>query len=215
MSAPTERLTPGDPRPPARIPDHTLLRVIGRGSYGEVWEARNVMGTPRAVKIVRRDDFESTRPFEREFEGIQRYEPVSRTHAGLVQVLHVGEDREAGYFYYVMELAENADPGSIIYRPRTLRSDLQARGGLPVEECIEIGITLASALGHLHRAGLVHRDVKPSNIILVDGMAKLADVGLVAQLSDSRSLVGTEGYFAPEGTGKPRSDVYSLCKLLY
>jgi WD40 repeat protein len=215
MSAPTERLDLGDARPPVRIPDHTLLRVIGRGSYGEVWEARNVMGTPRAVKIVRRDDFESARPFEREFEGIQRYEPVSRTHAGLVQVLHVGEDRDAGYFYYVMELAENADPGSVLYRPRTLRGDLQARGGLPVEECIEIGITLASALGHLHRAGLVHRDVKPANIIFVDGMAKLADVGLVARLSDSRSLVGTEGYFAPEGTGKPRSDVYSLGKVLY
>jgi WD40 repeat protein len=217
MSAPTQRLHHGEARPPVRIPDHTLLRVIGRGSYGEVWEARNVMGTPRAVKIVRRDDFESARPFEREFEGIQRYEPVSRTHAGLVQVLHVGEDREAGYFYYVMELAENADPdpGSVLYSPRTLRGELNARGSLPVEECIEIGITLASALGHLHRAGLVHRDVKPSNIIFVDGMAKLADVGLVARLSDSRSLVGTEGYFAPEGTGKARSDVYSLGKVLY
>ena len=67
-------------------PDHPLRRVIGRGSYGEVWEARNVMGTPRAVKIVRRQDFDSARPFEREYEGIQRYEPVSRTHAGLVQV---------------------------------------------------------------------------------------------------------------------------------
>jgi WD40 repeat protein len=202
-------------RPPLRIPDHTLLRVIGTGSYGEVWEARNVMGAPRAVKIVRRDDFQSDRPFAREFEGIQRYEPVSRTHAGLVQILHVGEDREGGCFYYVMELAENADPGAVLYRPRTLRSDLQSRGALPVEECLEIGTTLASALGHLHRAGLVHRDVKPSNIIFVGGMAKLADVGLVARLSDTHSLVGTEGYYAPEGTGQPRSDVYSLGKVLY
>jgi len=215
MSAPTERLRHDGDRPPLRIPDHTLLRVIGRGSYGEVWEARNVMGTPRAVKIVRRDDFESARPFDREFEGIQRYEPVSRTHAGLVQVLHVGEDRAGGYFYYVMELADNADPGAVLYRPRTLRGEIQSRGRLPVVECIEMGITLASALGHLHRCGLVHRDVKPSNIILVDGMVKLADVGLVAKLSDSRSLVGTEGYYAPEGTGKPRSDVYSLGKVLY
>ena len=71
MSAPTEILPVSgvELRTPVAIPDHTLLRVIGRGSYGEVWEARNVMGTPRAVKIVRRHDFDSARPFEREFEG--------------------------------------------------------------------------------------------------------------------------------------------------
>lgn len=212
---PTTAITgSGDLRPPPAIPDHTLLRVIGRGSYGEVWEARNVMGTPRAVKVVRRDDFDSARPFEREFEGIQRYEPVSRTHTGLVQVLHVGRDAADTCFYYVMELADDAAGGGD-YRPRTLRGELQQRKALPVEECLEVGISLASALGHLHRAGLVHRDVKPSNIIFVDGVAKLADVGLVARLSDSRSLVGTEGYFAPEGTGQPRSDVFSLGKVLY
>jgi WD40 repeat protein len=214
MSAPTEITGPGAGGGPPQIPDHTLQRVIGRGSYGEVWEARNVMGTPRAVKVVRRDDFDSARPFEREFEGIQRYEPVSRSHAGLVQVLHVGRDAEGAGFYYVMELADSVADGAE-YRPKTLRSELQSRKALPVEECIEIGISLASALGHLHRAGLVHRDVKPSNIIFVDGVAKLADVGLVAQLSDSRSMVGTEGYFAPEGTGQARSDVFSLGKVLY
>ncbi len=56
------------------IPDHTLLSVIGRGSYGEVWLARNVMGTLRAVKVVRRDAFDSDRPYLREFEGIRRCE---------------------------------------------------------------------------------------------------------------------------------------------
>ena len=68
------------------IPDHTLRRPIGRGAYGEVWLARNVMGTPRAVKIVWRRQFESDRPYEREFAGIQRYEPVSRSADGLVHV---------------------------------------------------------------------------------------------------------------------------------
>jgi|GEM_PF-6971283 len=109
----------------------------------------------------------------------------------------------------------DAGSGEADYRPRTLRGELQQHKALPVEECIEIGISLASALGHLHRGGLVHRDVKPSNIIFVGGVAKLADVGLVARLSDSRSMVGTEGYFAPEGTGQPRSDVFSLGKVLY
>src|SRR6187431_1922119 len=99
MSAPTDITLEEDLRVIVPVPDHTLQRVIGRGSYGEVWEARNVMGTPRAVKIVRRQDFDSARPFEREFEGIQRYEPVSRSHAGLVQVLHVGMATEGDCFY--------------------------------------------------------------------------------------------------------------------
>src|SRR5438105_4884162 len=95
--------------PPA-IPDHTLFRRIGRGAYGEVWLARNVMGTLRAVKIIWRRQFESDRPYEREFAGIQRYEPVSRSADGLVHVLHVGRNDPEGYFYYVMELADAATP---------------------------------------------------------------------------------------------------------
>src|SRR3954470_24521358 len=95
---------------PPFIPDHTLLRPIGRGAYGEVWLARNVMGAPRAVKIIWRRSFESDRPYEREFAGIQRYEPVSRTADGLVHVLHVGRNDAEGYFYYVRELADPVVP---------------------------------------------------------------------------------------------------------
>src|SRR6188508_1286864 len=90
------------------IPDHTLLRVIGRGSYGEVWLARNVMGTHRAVKIVRRTAFDSDRPYLREFEGIRRCEPVSRAHDGLIDILQMGRNDSDGWFYYVMELADHA-----------------------------------------------------------------------------------------------------------
>src|SRR5215472_17469129 len=90
------------------IPDHALLRGIGRGSYGEVWLAHNVMGRARAVKVIWRRQFESEKPFEREFLGIQRYEPVSRSSGGLVHVLHVGKNDAEGYFYYVMELADDA-----------------------------------------------------------------------------------------------------------
>ena len=85
------------PAAPPVIPDHTLLRVIGKGSYGEVWLARNVMGTPRAVKIVHRRAFDSDRPYEREFAGIRRFEPVSRSHPSQINVLHVGRDDAAGY----------------------------------------------------------------------------------------------------------------------
>lgn len=63
--------------------DHELLQLIDRGSYGEVWLARSVIGTYRAVKIVYRKTFESERPYQREFSGIQKFEPISRSHEGL------------------------------------------------------------------------------------------------------------------------------------
>ena len=87
-----------------QIPDHTLMRRIGQGSYGDVWLARNVMGTFRAVKVVYRKGFESDRPYEREFGGIKRFEPISRSHEGFVDILQVGRNDQAGYFYYVMEI---------------------------------------------------------------------------------------------------------------
>src|ERR1041384_7027286 len=93
------------------VPDHQLLRRIGRGAYGEVWLARNVLGLYRAVKIVYRSSFEHNRPFEREFEGIQKFEPISRTHESQIDILHVGRNDEGGYFYYVMELADDAGRG--------------------------------------------------------------------------------------------------------
>src|SRR5438093_5542938 len=193
--------TPAKPRlaagpPPAgnavlpAIPEHQLLRSVGRGSYGEVWLARNVMGTYRAVKVVYRKNFENDRPYEREFDGIQKFEPISRSHDGLVDILQVGRNDEAGYFYYVMELADDANAecgvrnaectfsnsrGAGIansefrsphsYAPRTLQSDLKTRGRLSPEECIPVALALTRALGYLHEQGLVHRDIKPSNII--------------------------------------------------
>ena len=64
------------PVAPPQIPDHELLRRVGEGAYGEVWLARNVMGTHRAVKIVYRRSFSDDRPYEREFAGIKRFEPI-------------------------------------------------------------------------------------------------------------------------------------------
>jgi serine/threonine protein kinase len=225
--------------PPPAIPDHELLELIGRGSYGQVWLARSRLGTMRAVKIVSREAFEDRKPFEREFKGIQRFEPVSRTHEGLVDILQVGVTDD--YFYYVMELADDCqemqkeeckmqkavaltkgrDQSNSAFRlppsyfPRTLRVEQQRLGRLPVAECVRIGRVLASALAHLHRHNLVHRDVKPSNIIFVEGQPKLADIGLVADMSEARSYVGTEGFVPPEGPGTPKADLYSLGKVLY
>ena len=206
--------------PPPRIPDHTLLRRIGRGAYGEVWLARNVMGAWRAVKVVWRERFESGRPYEREFEGIRKFEPVSRTHDSQVDILHAGRNDTDGYFYYVMELGDDQRAGQeidpVTYAPRTLRSEMDARGGrLPAVRCMEIGIALCQALEHLHEHGLIHRDVKPSNVIFVHARPKLADIGLVAGAGEAMSFVGTEGFVPPEGPGSPRADLFSLGKVLY
>lgn len=223
-------------QPGLAIPDHELIEVIGRGAYGEVWRARNIVGTERAVKIVRRAQFESERPYMREFVGIQKFEPISRSHDGFVDVLQIGRAPDDSYFYCVMELADDASsekekrkkgereqipsapfplfsPAS--YTPRTLRSELKSRSPLPVPEVIELGIVLCGALAHLHAHALVHRDVKPSNIIFVGGRPKLADIGLVAGVDEAKSFVGTEGYIPPEGPGSPQADLYSLGMVLY
>jgi WD40 repeat protein len=210
------------------IPEYELQRRIGSGSYGEVWLARGVTGFHRAVKLVYRERFQEDRPFEREFAGIRRFEPISRSQANLVDILHVGRKDDQGCFYYVMELADSAEirteteAGEIgssawvrAYHPKTLREVLARRGRLPVEECLPIAVALARAVEHLHRHRLVHRDIKPSNIIFVDDTPKLADIGLVAGVAESCSFVGTEGFVPPEGPGTPAADLFSLGKLLY
>src|SRR5438477_2415479 len=182
------------------VPDYELLRRIGSGSYGEVWLARSAGGVYRAVKVVYRKTFEHDRPFERELSGIQKFEPVSRTHTSQVNILSVGRNVAEGYFYYVMELADDAlvagdvrrrlvssgedeaqvDPDRLLssaatYVPKTLKSELARQGRLSFQQCLEIGLSLTKALDHLHRNGLIHRDIKPSNVIFVNGIPKLAD----------------------------------------
>src|SRR5439155_8074951 len=92
------------------------------------------------------------------------------------------------------------------YTPKTIRSEISRRGRLPFEECLQLSLSLTAALSHLHKGGLVHRDIKPSNIIFVNGIPKLADIGLVADASDAKSYVGTEGFIPPEGPGTPQAD---------
>ena len=193
------------------------MRRIGKGAYGEVWLARNALGTWRAVKFVRRSSFDDDRPFEREFAGIQRFEPISRSHESQLNILQVGRADDG--FYYVMELADDMGRGQEIdegtYTPRNLRSELHLRGRLPATECLRIGLALTTALEHLHKHGLVHRDIKPSNIVFVNGIPKLADIGLVARAEATMSFVGTEGFLPPEGPGTRQADIYSLGKVLY
>ncbi len=244
--------------PPSVIPDYTVLRRIGGGAYGEVWLARNFTGSHFAIKVVHRCLFDHDRPYERELAGIRRFEPISRSHPSQVAIHHVGQNTAEGYFYYVMDLADDAgaedrgrrtevrgqgsDQSSVIsgqkatakgaaptsdlrpltspfiadsYVAKTLKHLLRTRGRLPSAECLDIALALATALEHLHGHGLVHRDIKPSNVIFVEGVPKLADIGLVTSIDATQSFVGTEGFFPPEGPGTPQADIFSLGKLFY
>lgn len=201
------------------IPEHQLLRLIGEGGGGQVWLARNAIGAYRAIKIVRKAASQSGKHFAHEFTGVIKFEPVSRLHDGLMDILQVGVVEAAGYFYCVMEVADDVRSGQHIvpenYVPRTLSHDLYERRRLPIGECVRNGAALASALAFLHRHGLIHRDIKPSNIIFVNGFPKLADIGLVSAISAPRAHIGTEGFIAPEGASQPQADIYSLGKVLY
>ncbi len=202
------------------IPDYELLRLIGRGSYGDVWLARGVTGIFRAVKVVWRERFSEPEPFEREFKGLKEFAAISLSEAHQLALLHIGRSADGGFFYYVMELADdaNADPRAIDparYVPLTLKEVRARRGRLPAADCIAHGVALAQGLAELHARGLVHRDIKPSNVVVVGGQAKLADIGLVASFSDASTYVGTAGFVPPEGPGAPSADVFALGKVLY
>ena len=221
------------PRPAAAVedlpdaPDYELFNPpFGGGAYGKVWLARNKAGQWRALKAVYLANFDQNAgPYEREFSGIKKYQPISDKHPGLLRVEFVSEKR-AGYFYYVMELGDPLKPGweqePSTYKPRDLVSErARCRGRrLPVRECVRIGLALSDALDFIHRQGLTHRDIKPQNIIFVNGQPKLADPGLVTEIrppDQERTLVGTPGYMPPppERPGTPQADIYSLGMVLY
>ena len=221
------------PRPAVSVeelpdaPDYKLFNPpFGEGAYGKVWLARNATGQWRALKAVYLANFDqNTDPYEREFNGIKKYQPVSDKHPGLLRVEFVSE-KQAGYFYYVMELGDPLEPGweqePSTYKPRDLVSERARshRRRLPVRECVRIGLALSDALDFLHRQGLTHRDIKPQNIIFVNGQPKLADLGLITEIrppDQERTLVGTPGYMPPppERPGTPQADIYALGMVLY
>jgi len=204
--------------PPANF-DYELLRRVGHGGYGEVWLVRDATGQLRACKVVYRDSFGNDRPYEREYVGIRKFEPVSRASDSQISIFQVGRRDDEGYFYYIKELADDANTGGEVhpdlYVPKTLKSELRRRGRLPADECLRLGLSLSAAVDNLHRNGLIHRDIKPANIIFTNGVPKLADIGLVTESDLTISYVGTEGDIPPEGPTSPQADIYSLGKVLY
>jgi serine/threonine protein kinase len=207
-----------DPITPV-IPDYELIRVIGKGSFGEVWVALDATGSACALKVIYKGESNEEK-FWKEFDGVTKYLPVSRSNLGLVTILHVGKDPKKSFYYYTMELADNANKNTgkkwENYRPKTLSSIIESMvDPVSIKRFEEVCLNLSDGLSHLHQEGLVHRDIKPSNVIFVNEQAKLADVGLVSLRADATTFIGTVGYIPPEGPGNPPADIYALGKSLY
>ena len=195
---------------PRQCGEYWLRQEIGRGAYGTVYLASAPDGGRVAVKVCRRDDIGDER-FERELRGAKLYRAIP-PQEGLVRMLELVESPWG--FFAVMELADDEFGGpqeaSAGYRPKTLASVIAGEKALPLGECVKLGITLAKGLAALQRHHLLHRDIKPGNVIYVGGRPVLSDPGLVVEEAAAASLVGTPGYVPPESFTAASGDVYSL-----
>jgi tetratricopeptide (TPR) repeat protein len=182
-----------------------LVREIGRGAFGVVYEARDRdLGRPVAFKAVRAGD----RAALREERLLREAEAAARlSHPNIVTLHDVGRTAQGPYL--VLELL----------RGQTLEDRLD-QGPIPTREALRIAVEIAKGLAHAHAEGVVHRDLKPANVFLrEDGQVKLLDFGLAHALGRRRIEGGTPAFMAPEQwKGAPedeRTDVFALGVLLF
>lgn len=199
------------------IPQFRLLEPIGEGAFGEVWLAEEVVtGVRRAVKVLCKDATTATGNLLREIAGIREYQRQSKGHPALVQIYVVGETDDC--FYYAMELADDAQDGSAVdrsYQPLTLAHVIAHEAVLPTRRALDIIRQVVLGLAHLHERGLIHRDVKPANVLFIDGAAKLGDLGLVTSEDRDVTFIGTLGYLPPDAKLDHTSDLYAAGIMLY
>ncbi len=192
---------------------YELIHLIARGGMAEVYRAHDrLLDRPVALKVLFPElsvDRSFVERFRREAQAA-----ANLSHSNIVPVFDWGED--SGTYFIVMEFVDG----------RPLSSILKTAGSLSAERTADVGAHVAAALGYAHKHGVIHRDVKPGNVLITDeGQVKVTDFGIARAINTEESLtqtgavMGTATYFSPEqaeGIGvDSRSDIYSLGVVLF
>jgi len=204
MSDATQAIPSGEPAPVVVADRYRLVSLLGRGGTAEVWRAEDdALGRHVALKLVTVPTDDSAARAGEEARLLAKL-----NHPGLVPVYDAGTD-DRGRPWVVMELVEG----------ETL-SDTIKRGPVPSQRTAAIGRSIAQALAYVHQQGLVHRDVKPGNVLIGnDERVRLTDFGIArlvdaARVTSTGMMVGTASYLAPEQVAGdpvgPAADVYAL-----
>ena len=192
---------------------YELTHLIARGGMAQVYRARDrLLDRPVALKVLF-PELSVDRAFVERFRR-EAQAAANLSHPNIVPVFDWGED--AGTYFIVMEFVDG----------QPLSALLRNRGSLPPERIADIGAHVAAALAYAHRHGVIHRDVKPGNVLITDdGQVKVTDFGIARAVNTEESLtqtgavMGTATYFSPEqaeGMGvDSRSDIYSLGVVLF
>ena len=191
---------------------YQIIKTLGEGGMANVYLAHdNILDRNVAVKVLR-GDLANDEKFVRRFQR-EALSASSLSHPNIVEMYDVGEDD--GQYYIVMEYVDG----------KTLKQVLKQRGHLSITEVVDIMLQLTDGLAHAHDAYIIHRDIKPQNImILSNGMIKITDFGVATalnstQLTQTNSVMGTVHYLPPEqanGKGSTvRSDIYSMGIMMY
>ena len=192
---------------------YEIIEKVGNGGMATVYKATDkVLKRYVAVKILR-DEFTTDEEFIKRFE-VEAQSAARLTHPNIVSIYDVGV--EGNLYYIVMELIQGKTLKEII---------LEEKGPLPWKWSVNVAIQIASALEIAHRNNIVHRDIKPHNIIITeDGIAKVTDFGIAKAVSNSTitafgTTIGSVHYFSPEhargGFTDAKSDLYSLGVVMY
>lgn len=191
---------------------YEIIRSIGEGGMANVYLAYDVILDRKVAVKVLRGDLAEDEKFVRRFQR-EAIAASSLNHPNIVEVYDVGEDD--GKYYIVMEYVDG----------KTLKSLIKKRGALTLPEVVDIMLQLTSAIAHAHESYIIHRDIKPQNVIILeDGRVKVMDFGIAAQLNSNdltqtNSVMGTVYYLPPEqangSAATIKSDIYSLGILMY
>ena len=206
-------LEPGD-----MFGDYTVEKLLGKGGMGAVYLVRAPGGERYAVKVMFPEIADKNQDYRTRFAREAEFAMTLR-HKNLIQVYDAGEDPDTGLCYIIMDYV----PGG------SVKDRLREHGRIPVAEAVSITAQIAIALELAHRHGVIHRDIKPDNIMFdADGTPKLADLG-VAKFTDEAHkttvtttgmIIGTPAYMAPEQMMDShhidaRADIYALGVVLY